>query len=342
MVIKKYQLLKYKHPTETVDLTDAPCIAIGKKAFFKKNKPEEVIFPTQISAVKAYAFAKCGHLKNVVIPEDTRIGLSTSSFFNCQRLQNLQNSEGITVIGNTVFKNCYALEQIHLGSELRRIGEYAFQNCHSLKEIALTSEIQLIGRYAFSGCWSLEKVVLEEGFTSISEGMFQNCIALKEVEIPSTVSKISAYAYQNCSALEQIFIPCNVKSIDKGAFSGCSRLKSANIELGCTKIGAYAFANNRELEDIVLPHSVKHLGFGAFGFRKREKKIQICVDNEYMLRRIRRKLFWCGSFLGAEAVMIGKNIEERKRERRRKTLEQNAVHISENPHFSQKNSEDLN
>ena len=59
-----------------------------------------------------------------------------------------------------------------------------------------------------------------------------------------------------------------------------------------------------------------------------EKKIMICVNNEYMLRKIRRQLRFCGSFRCAEAVMIGKTIAERKRERHRSSLEQTAAHIS--------------
>ncbi len=47
-----------------------------------------------------------------------------------------------------------------------------------------------------------------------------------------------------------------------------------------------------------------------------------------MLRRIRRQLFFCGRAGCAEVSMDGLTIEERKRERRRTTLEKKPEHIS--------------
>ena len=51
------------------------------------------------------------------------------------------------------------------------------------------------------------------------------------------------------------------------------------------------------------------------------------VDNEYMCRRLRLRLFLCGSVGRVQVVQIGKTIDERKRERRRSTIEQTPVHL---------------
>jgi hypothetical protein len=100
------------------------------------------------------------------------------------------------------------------------------------------------------------------------------------------------------------------------------------MELGVSAVGAFALANNENLESVTVPHSLSKLGFGAFGLGRREKKTVIYVDNEYMCRRMKRLLFWCGSAGRAIVCMQGKTIEERKRERRRTSLDQKAEHIS--------------
>ena len=51
------------------------------------------------------------------------------------------------------------------------------------------------------------------------------------------------------------------------------------------------------------------------------------VETEYMLRRMKIQLILCGSIGRVELIRDGKSIEERKRERRRSTLEQTPVHL---------------
>lgn len=327
-LIRKFQLLKYRERADHVDLTEENVVAIGEKAFSRNKKIESVLLPTELSTVKAQAFAHCKHLKEITLPEARGIGISTGVFQNCRRLKKIENAQMITAIGNQAFKDCYFLEKTDFGPNLRRIGEHAFQNCCSLKELTLCASVETVGKRAFMGCTELEEVTLEEGFSALSKGMLRDCISLRRVDLPTSVAQIPTSTYQNCSAITSLTVPMNVKTIGSSAFRGCTRLEECEIELGCTRIGALCFAEDPVLKAVHVPHSVKYLGFGAFGLKKREEKIIIHVDNEYMLRRMRRQVLLCGSFLAARVVMIGKTIEERKRERRRATVEQKATHIS--------------
>ena len=104
-------------------------------------------------------------------------------------------------------------------------------------------------------------------------------------------------------------------------------------ELGLTRIGRGAFRDTPSLTDVYLPHSVKRMGFGAFGFGRlkgtKREKVKLHVDTEYMLRRAKRLLFFCGSYGRVEVILDGKTIEERKRERRRSTLEKTPAHLTD-------------
>lgn len=109
------------------------------------------------------------------------------------------------------------------------------------------------------------------------------------------------------------------------------------MELGVSHIGASAFRDCPRLGEVYLPHSVKRIGFAAFGLGRAEEKTRIYVEQEYMVRRMKRMLFFCGSYGRVEVMQIGKTIEERKRERRRTTLEKTVVRLTD---ASDENRED--
>ena len=104
-------------------------------------------------------------------------------------------------------------------------------------------------------------------------------------------------------------------------------MATVTLELGVERIDAAAFADAQALEEIWIPHSLRRVGWGAFGRGRREEKLRLLVENEYMLRRMKRLLFWAGGRRAAEVVLAGKTLEERKRERRRQTLEQTPAHL---------------
>ena len=101
------------------------------------------------------------------------------------------------------------------------------------------------------------------------------------------------------------------------------------MELGVQKSGARAFDNTPALREVFVPHSLKKLGRGAFGRGKRkdDEKITVCVENEYMVRRMKSLLFRCGSAGCTTVKLIGKTVEERKRDRRRANVDAKGTHL---------------
>ena len=329
--IKNWQLLKARGVEGKVTLPKGDFVAVGARAFAGKHNPyvESVAIPDGVSVIKAQAFADCKNLRTVILPSNNNIGLSGGVFKGCTRLREVANSEHVNSIGELAFADCTALQHIELGNALHRIGEGAFANCRALTSIALPSSLRRIGDGAFVGCRELAFYTAPDTLSALSEEMFLDCVSLREVMIPAAVKVIPNGAFSGCISLREVKIPANVQEIGERAFANCRKLHTVSMELGVTKIGTRAFDQIPALREVFLPHSVKKLGFGAFGTGKRKdgEKITVCVENEYMVRRMKSLLFWCGSANCTTVKLIGKSIEERKRERRRANVDAQGTHL---------------
>lgn len=325
--IKKWQLLRFRSRDSVADLSALSALTVGRRAFARKKRLQAVILPAELSAVKTEAFMKCRELTQVTFSKQNAVGISEKAFWGCSALRRIENSEMIFSVGAHAFYGCTALEEITFGRELRRIGEQAFARCHALRALTLPSGIDRIGKKAFSDCINLKKTDVQEGITALAPSIFYNCRSLTDVTLPESLSAIPTSAFRGCTALQRIFLPHGVRRVEKKAFLGCSALSQVELSLGCERIGAHAFARCQSLSSVAIPRTVRRLGFAAFGLGKKQEKTLLYVENEYMLRRMRRLLFFCGSLGRAEAVLVGKTVEQRKRERRRTTLEKEPAHL---------------
>ena len=325
--IKRWQLIRLRCKDATVDLSALDALTVGRRAFSRKKQLQSVTLPTELSAIKTEAFLKCRSLTDVTLGKQNTVGISEKAFFACTALREVRNSEMIFSIGKRAFAQCSALETITLGRELKRIGEHAFWGCCALTELVIPSCAEEIGEGAFAHCSALRQATAEEGLTILAPHMFSGCTSLFDVTLPESLSALPHGIFRNCSALQEVRIPVGIKRIEKKAFKGCKLLSRVEIELGCERIVAHAFAGCPSLTEVTLPRTVKRLGFGAFGLGKRKEKTVLYVENEYMLRRMKRLLLLCGSWQCTRAVLVGKTVAERKRERRRTTLEQEPTHL---------------
>lgn len=329
--IKNWQLLKARGVEGRVVLPAGDFVAIGKRAFAGKQNQylESVAIPDGVSVIKAEAFAGDKNLRTVVLSTNGNIGLSQGVFAGCKRLREVANSEYINSIGALAFSNCAALQGIAFGKHLHRIGEGAFANCQSLTSVSLPSSLREIGKGVFAGCRELAFYSADDALPALSEEMFRDCVSLREAIIPAAVSVIPRGAFEGCISLREVKIPANVNEIEARVFKNCRKLHTVRMELGIKEIGAHAFDNCPALREVFVPHSLKKLGYGAFGTGKRKdgEKITVCVENEYMVRRMKSLLFWCGSANCTEIKLIGKSIEERKRDRRRANVEAKGTHL---------------
>lgn len=329
--IKNWQLIRARGAEGNVVLPKGDFVAVGKRAFAGKHNQylQSIRIPHGVSVIKAEAFARSQNLRTVILPTSGNIGLSQGVFAGCTRLREVANSEHINSIGALAFSHCSALQHIEFGKDLHRIGEGAFANCSSLTSVALPSSLREIGDGVFVDCRELAFYTAPDSLSALSEEMFLDCVSLREAVIPAAVTVIPYRAFSGCLSLRELTIPVNVQVIEGGAFENCRSLHTVKMELGVTQIGAHAFDNTPALREVFVPHSLKKLGRGAFGTGKRKdgEKITVCVENEYMVRRMKRLLFWSGSANCTTVKLIGKSIEERKRDRRRASLDEKGTHL---------------
>lgn len=329
-VIKKWQLLSCRTRKAAADLEGESFLSVGNGAMRKSRKTlEEARLPESVSAIKGRAFADCRLLRAVTRKGESGLGIGTAAFRDCVRLQDVEPFSAILSIGERGFSGCTMLQDPALGADLRRIGAYAFADCASIVRVTLPRGLASIGKGAFSGCTELTVLESEEGLSAFAPDLFRGCVSLRELEIPESIREIPSGMLRDCSALERLDLPGGVAELGRNALRGCRGLEEVRAELGLVRIGRGAFLDTPSLREVYLPHSVKHIGLFAFGAGKAKgERVKLYVEQEYMRRRAKRMLFFCGSYGRVEVILAGKTIEERKRERRRTTLEKTPAHLT--------------
>lgn len=324
--IKKWQLVRRKTEQTHDDLSAAEFLAVGKRAFSRQKSLQTVRLPSGVVAVKTEAFRGCTNLQTVAFSDQNNVGIGRAAFAGCAKLEQVENAEQIVRIGEKAFFGCCGLQQVSFGKSLCSLGEKAFAGS-GLEEVTLPATLSFVGRGAFSDCANLTMLTMEEGCSALAPSLLQNCTALETVSFSNRVTDLPPALLRGCTKLETVTVPPSLVRVGARAFCGCTALTSLELPLGVRRIDRFAFSNLPRLQSVALPHSLKRLGFGAFGLGFSEKKIKLLVDNEYMIRRLKPKLFLCGSYFRTELVLTGKTIEERKRERRRASVEQSPTHL---------------
>jgi PKD repeat protein len=207
--------------------------------------------PDTVTSVGAGAFAECGGLTGITIPNSvTSIGdeafvgtsltsvtipgsvtnIGQSDFFDCTSLTSAMISSGVTSIGPGMFDYCPALQNVTIPNTVTSIGSNAFVACTSLTAITIPNSVTKIGDYAFNDCAGLVAVLIPSNVTRIGDHAFQNCTGLSSMTIPGGVSNIGVYAFAGCTGLNTVTIPGSVTNIGGEAFYGCARLTVITVD----------------------------------------------------------------------------------------------------------------
>ena len=224
---------------------------------------KEVIIEEGVTGIGEEAFASCGSMTSVSIPDSVAI-IGDGAFYWCSSLTNIVIPKGVTSLGNSAFSRCSSLASITIPNSVTSIGESAFYWCSSLTNIAIPNGVTSIGNSAFSRCSSLASMTIPNNVTSIGESVFYGCSSLTNIAIPNGVTSIGNSAFSSCSSLASITIPNSVTSIGDSTFYNCESLTKIIIPEGVTSIGDYAFSGCSLLTSIVVPDSVTHIGEKAF------------------------------------------------------------------------------
>lgn len=161
------------------------------------------------------AFASCGKLTNVVIPNS------------------------VMSIGDSAFESCCSITKIET---------QANNNYKSIEGSLYSQDGKILIKYAIGK--SETSFVVPFGVSCIAESAFSNCCNLTHISIPDSVTEIEDNAFSGCKALASIILPDSIVSVGNYAFSDCTQLLSVSFGKNLKKVGVGAFSCCEKLEVI--------------------------------------------------------------------------------------------
>ncbi|MBQ7882292.1 MAG: leucine-rich repeat protein [Treponema sp.] len=193
------------------------------------------------------------------ISNDTVFAISSALKENTSVKVNLdlENTTGLTEIGEKAFQDCSSLTSIVIPEGVTSIENYAFSDCSNLASVEIPASVTNISGYsglAFEGCRNLKNFSVDKNNLRYSSS----------VDGAILFNRNKSYLIAFPSASGEVVIPDGVTEIMLSAFQYCSNLTSVVIPEGVTFIGCSAFAFCYNLTSIVIPASVERIMCHAF------------------------------------------------------------------------------
>ncbi len=128
----------------------------------------------RVTRIGARAFANCGRLRKITLPETLRV-IEKEAFWGCKSLRSITFGGKELQIGAGAFAECESLAKIALPETLQVVEEKAFLRCESLRSATFGSQLREIGAGAFGYCASLMSVTFPDGLQTLGEDAFSDC-----------------------------------------------------------------------------------------------------------------------------------------------------------------------
>lgn len=256
---------------------------IGSSMFYKDSRGscykelEQVVLPSTLEKIDAYAFAGCRNLRTVKMPKQLK-QIERSAFAGCWTLKNITMPETVESIGDQAFFGCDIEGKLIL-SNVESIGKKAFYECCRLKQVVISDRLKEIGEGAFADCFDLEKVTFRRNGNQnirIGKKCFYRCVSLTYVVLPDHVQELNE-TFHRCTALKKIKIPPNVKKL-KGTFRDCWNLKKIILSSGDITITESVFKGICKKAVVMLPKS---------GYQSYKTKIKKLLPKGTTIRKYR-------------------------------------------------------
>jgi len=297
-------LMNYTGNAIVPTLPDSYCgggYVIGEYAFYSYDKITDIIIPSGVTGIKAWAFAYCTSLKSVTVPDSVEF-VETYAFFACGSVKEISvdeensayKSEGncliekesgtliagstesvipkdgsVKLIADAAFFGCAELKSIDIPQSVIKIGSYAFYGCSGLSDIYLPDSVTTIGTYAFIGCTGIQSITLGRGVNKIGRGAFDGCSSLGAVHI-SDIAAFCGISFADCGA--------NPLYYAGTLYLGGSPVTELVIPEGVLSVGAYGFAGCTSIESVIM--NSKFTTLGKYAFYKCDKLSSIDLSEE--------------------------------------------------------------
>ncbi|MBO5421849.1 MAG: leucine-rich repeat protein [Clostridia bacterium] len=207
-----------------------------------------------VKNVSSTSFYRCTSLKNVNLPDTvTTIG---GCAFEKTAIESIVIPDSVTHIDNAAFRGCKLLESIKLSANLRTIELFAFDDCESLTSLTIPASVTSIV-CSFKSCSSLTEIIVEEGNTNYVSD---------EYGVLYLASFAALKSYPVASVRESYTVNEATETIAKNAFSYNENLKTVILPEGVEKIQGDAFYSCKMLETVVIPTTVTTIGTDTDAF----------------------------------------------------------------------------
>ena len=254
-----------------------PVIRIGDNAFASCGSLLNVTIPDTVTAIGDAAFSECFNLAHVTIGSSvTSIG--DGAFTWCISLTSLAIPDSVNTIGDGAFEDCTSLAGVNIPSGVSNIATLTFDLCASLTNITIPNSVISIASYALNYCTSLTNITIGEGVTTIAYDAFKYGSGLTTIAVDRLNPVYSSLAGVLFDKSQTILIqypqgkggsytiPKGVATIGDGAFSDCPSLAGVIIPNGVTRMGDGAFSSCTSLTNATIADSVTNIGSGAFSY----------------------------------------------------------------------------
>lgn len=231
-----------------------PCL-YGAPLFLNGEEVNELVIPSDITAIKQYAFYGCSSLTSVVLPDQVE-SVEINAFTYCSALQSVSLGANIANLNKDAFSNCGNLTQVEW--MIKSFIDFAsamlnpFYNQRTkISSFTIGDNVEHIPAFLCSGLTNLTHIDIPASVKSVGEGAFSFCTRLKEINAAagSTVlasedgvlfnkDMTSLIVYPAGRSASSYTIPGSVQTIEENAFYGCENLSSLIVPADVTEIKA--------------------------------------------------------------------------------------------------------
>ena len=229
---------------------------IGANAF-EYTGLTDVVIPSSVTCIRAYAFASATKLESFTFEEDSRLNTLWDHIFVSTKIKSFYIPTHIKSITGNCFESCMNLVDFQINTsnpylqivngilyksdmqallvcppgksgslaipdDVKAIETTAFISSR-LTDITFSSKLEQINSWAFFDSLITE-LVLPISIRIIEFDAFRYCINLQSIILPEGLEQIGTRAFAYCSNLKSIQFPSTLKTLEGGAFLGISNI----------------------------------------------------------------------------------------------------------------------
>lgn len=202
-----------------------PILAIGYQAFLN-SEISEVVFPSNLQQIFAYAFCQCSNLNSVEFGRN--LEKISDYAFSETNIEKISIPDSVNELGEYCFAYCDNLVEVNLSDTITNIPVGLFKDDSNLKNIKFPFSLVSIDDDSFIGT-GFDSLILPDSLQKIGEWAFSHMNNIKEFTIPDSVTEIGEGVLANCDSLEKVTVGKNIGHIPNWAFAGCAELKELVI-----------------------------------------------------------------------------------------------------------------